>query len=161
MSDRNYSITIEVVDKTEDKNPISGNKSKSDTETGKGILSKKGAKAWGKGLVAYHYAKSFTDQIASHEISMVELKTGSRELQERANFAYNIGQKTISATETIVTGALVGGLPGALMGLVTSLLHNALSYQQRVNTINTNKSIENVSIQMNYIRAGANGSRRQ
>lgn len=164
MAEREYSITIEVDSiNGNSNNPIAGDEKSPDSDLAKtaGFLNKGQAKAFGKGVTAYHYAKSFTSQIISHEVSLVELRTGSRELQERANFMLNVGNKLVGATESIVVGAAVGGIVGAVAGLVTSGIHLAVSYQQAQNTINTQRNVENVSLGLTYIRAGANGSRRQ
>jgi hypothetical protein len=163
MADREYSITIEVKGGVDGKNsPISGDNGSNTTDDAKsgGFLSKGQAKDFGKALTAYHFAKSFTDQIFTHEVSMVELRTGSGELQQRANFNLEVGQKIIGGIESIAVGAAVGGLPGALLGMTTSAAHWAISYNQKVETLNTQRTLENQSIQMNYIRAGASGSRR-
>lgn len=158
----NYSITIEVGGNIENDSPISGDKgNKSDTEKGKGLLSKQGAKTFAKGLVAYHTLKSYTDQIVSHHVSTVELRTGSRELQERANFMLDITQKSIGIAESVLSGAMVGGIGGAAVGLLIGFAHTAISYQQKQQTLDLQETLENQTLRMNYIRAGAGGSRRQ
>ena len=158
----NYSIIIEVKGDIEKKNsPISGDKTESDTQKSAGILNKEQAKAFGKGLVAYHYGKAFTDQIISHRVSTVELRTGSKDLQDRANLMLDVSQKLVSAGESMLTGLMVGGGVGAVLGLVTNLLHTAISYSQKQQVLNMQETLENRSIQLTYIRAGANGSRRQ
>ena len=111
-------------------------------------------------MVAYHAVKSFADQIVNHRISTIELRTGSKELQERANFINNTVQKGLGVAESMFMGAAVGGLPGAIIGTVVGLAHTAISYTQAQNTINMQRTLENVSINMNTIRAGAGSSRR-
>ena len=91
---------------------------------------------------------------------MVQLRTGSNELQERATFINNMHQQGLGVLEGMVTGAMVGGLPGAIIGTTLSLMHTMIGYGQAQNRINTERTLENVGIGMNYIRAGANGSRR-
>lgn len=158
----NYSITIEVKGDIEKKqSPISGDKTQSDTEKSSGILNKEQAQAFRKGLVAYHYGKAFTDQIISHKVSTVELRTGSKDLQDRANLMLDVSQKLVGAGESVFTGLMVGGGMGALVGLVTNLLHTAISYSQKQQVLNMQETLENRSIQTTFIRAGANGSRRQ
>ncbi len=157
---RNYTITIKADKLLGGKKAVAGNNNQSDTEKGKGLLTEESAKKFGTAMVAYRTVKSFATQIASHEVSMVQLRTGSNELQERANFVYEMHEKGLGIVEGAVTGALIGGLPGFIVGTGLSLLNTLISYGQRQNEINTQKTVENVSIQMNYIRAGANGSRR-
>lgn len=158
MADRNYTITIKY-DDAQSSSPIAGANDKSDTEKGKGFLSKEGAKAFGKAMVSYGIVKSFATQVINHEVSMVELRTGSRALQERANFTNQLIQQGVSIAETTFTSAAVGGWVGAIVGFVLSLGHTLVGYAQNQEKINTERTIENQSIQMNYIRAGANGSR--
>ena len=159
MAERNYTITIKYKDVKSSRSPIAGDNAESDTNKGKGLLSKEDAKVFGKAMVAYGVVKSYATQIVNHEVSMVELRTGSKELQERANFANQVGQQAVSIVETTATSAMVGGWVGAIVGFVMSLGHTVLGYVQNQNRIDTAKSIENRSIQFNYIRAGANGSR--
>lgn len=157
-----YKFVIENNGEVTRNDPVAGNKSgdgKDSSGINKGILSKDGAKAFGKVMVAYGTVKSFATQIINHEVSLVELRTGSRELQERANFANEVGQKAWNLVESVGSGALVGGWIGAIVGGVLSIGHTALGYMQNQNRINTARTVENVGLQMNYIRAGANGSR--
>lgn len=155
----NYSITIKAENLSNKRKAVAGSNNDSDTDDRKGLLSKEGAKVYAKGLVAYHTVKSFATQIVNHEVSMVQLRTGSNELQERANFFNQIAQKSVGILEGAFTGAMVGGLPGFVVGTALSLMHTAIDYGQRVERLNTERSLENQSIMMNYVRAGANGSR--
>lgn len=163
MENRNYTITIKTDSLSSGgKSPISGDKKGSDKDKSSGgLLSKDGAKAFGKAMVAYSTVKSFATQIVNHEVSMVQLRTGSNELQERANFTNQMIQKGVGILEGGVAGALVGGLPGFIIGTSLSFLHTMISYGQKASELNTQRTLENMSIQQNYIRAGANGSRRQ
>lgn len=158
MAERNYTITIKANGLVEDESPIAGNK-KSDSENTRGLLSKEGAKAFAKGMVAYGTVKSFATQIINHEVSLVELRTGSNELQIRANFINERVQNAVGVLETAVTGALVGGGVGAIVGLALGTAHKLISYGQRQQTLDLQRSLENETIQRNYIRAGAKGYR--
>ena len=113
-----------------------------------------------KGLVAYKKIKPWVNKIASFEISQVELRTGAREQQQKIEFGYQIANEVVGIAESAAMGFIVGNVPGAIIGTVLSIGQNLLSIAQRQNSINTRKSIENTSIQMNYIRAGTGGSRR-
>lgn len=124
-----------------------------------GLLSKEGARSFGQFMVAYHGLKAFAVQQLNHEVSLVELRTGSREMQERANFQNQLFQKGVGILETTATGALVGGLYGALIGLGLSATHTAIDYVNKQDSINTARQVESVSLEMQRIRAGALGSR--
>lgn len=158
-NDREYVITLKNNTGTGKKSPISGSANSSATEKGKGLLTKEGAKAFGKTMVAYGTVKTFATQVINHEVSMVELRTGSNELQGRANFTNSLIQKSVGIGESVLAGAMVGGLPGALVGLTLSTAHTIMGYAQNQDRINTQKAVENVSLQMNITRAGVNGSR--
>lgn len=160
MENRNYTITIKADSLSSgNKSPIAGDNKGTDKEKS-GLLSKEGAKAFGKAMVAYSTVKSFATQVINHEVSMVQLRTGSNELQQRANFANQMIQKGVGILEGGVAGALVGGLPGFIVGTGLSLLHTMISYGQKQQELDTQRTVENQSIQMNYVRAGASGSRK-
>ena len=114
----------------------------------------------GKGLVAYNMAKPWINQVVSHNISLVELRTGSREAQQRRQFHYEIASKVMGFGESVLAGFAIGNVPGAIIAGLTSLGHTAITYAQREETINVQRNVEAQTIQRNYIRAGAGGSRR-
>lgn len=141
--------------------PIAGDTNKSDTQKTGGLLTKSQAQAFGKGMVAYRQVKSFVQQGVNDYVSKVQLRTGSNELQQKANFINEMVNTGLNVVETTFVAGMVGGLPGALVGLLTSTAHTLIGYAQNQNRLNTERTIENQSIQMNYIRAGARGSRRE
>lgn len=140
--------------------PISGNLNSPTTSNAKtgGFLSKSQAKAFGAGMVVYHQVKSFATQIVSHEISITSLKTGQNELQQRAQFNYDVGMRVLNAGESILVGAAVGGLPGAVAGLALSLTHTVIDISQRQQDLDLKRSLEQIQVRENVIRAG--GGRR-
>lgn len=156
----NYEITIKTDRVSGGNSAISGANSDSDTAQGNGLLSKEGAKAFATGMVAYRTVKSFATQIINHEVSLVELRTGSRELQQRTSFYNEIAQKGVGILEKMAFGAFVGGGVGAFIGLTLGTTHELIGYAQNQQRIDTERNIENQSLQMQYIRAGAGGSRR-
>lgn len=162
MADRNYTITIKIDGESSarSQSPIAGSTKQSDTEEVKKYSFEKDASGALKKLVSYKAVKSFATQIVNHEISQVELRTGSRELQDRATFINETVQRGLGIVEGVALGAVAGGPIGAVIGALVGVTHTAISYAQRQDTLNLQRSIENASIQMNYIRAGANGSRR-
>lgn len=157
--ERTYSFTFE--NRTGDSGSPSpvANSSTPSNEQRKGLLTKEGAQAFAKGMVVYRTVKSFATQIINHNVSMVALRTGSNELQERANFTNTIAQKGVGILEAVGAGALVGGLPGALIGLTLGAAHTIMGFQQAQQRLDTQRTVENVGLMMQNIRAGANGSR--
>jgi hypothetical protein len=163
---REYSITLHIdgeVASTGSSEAVAGASTPSSTASAKASASKGAtsvnAKAAMQAMTAYHTIKSFAVQEINYQVSTVELRTGSKDLQEKANFANQIIQKGIGIFEATAVGAVVGGLPGALAGLALSTAHTAINYAQRQNTLNLQESLENRSIEMMRIRAGSLGSR--
>ena len=111
------------------------------------------------GLVAWQKVKPWVNRVASHNVNMVELRTGSRDLQQRYSFAYQIATDTANLAESVLMGFAVGNVAGAVVGGLMSVAGKIINIVQRQDEINTKQSIENVSVQMNYIRAGAGGRR--
>lgn len=158
MAEKNeYTIILKSDGGRNSESPIAGDKS--DSGRSGGLLSKEGAKTFMKGMVAYGTAKSFVVPAINHEVSLVQLRTGSNELQERANFISDVVQKGVSATESIGVGILAGGLPGAGIGLVVSIAHTLIGYSQKQERLNLERNLENESLRRNIVRAGASNSR--
>jgi hypothetical protein len=105
-------------------------------------------------------AKPWINQVASHEISMVELRTGSREAQQKTQFTYDVASKVVGFGTSILSGYAVGNVPGAIIAGLVNIGHTVVSYAQKEETINLKRSLESRTLQMNYVRAGAGGSRR-
>ena len=166
MGSGNYTITLEIKGLADSSSPVAGattspSSAVADTaiSTGAGAPSgEKSTKNLTK-LTAYHTLKSFALQQINYEVSIVELRTGSRDMQERANFYNSIVQKGLGIVEATAVGFKMGNLPGALAGLMLSTAHTAIGYAQKQNTINLQQTLENRSLEMMRIRAGALGSR--
>lgn len=159
--DREYQIVIKNTGGAGKANsPIANDQNESDSDKGKGLLSKSAAKTFLKGMVAYRTVKSFATQVVSHEVSMVQLRTGSNEQQERANFTRDMVSKGVSVLEAgLVAGLATGNVVGFVAGVALGVTSQMISYAQNQDRINTQRTLENQSIQLNYIRAGARGSR--
>lgn len=111
------------------------------------------------GMFAYHTIKSFAVQQINYQVSTTALRTGSNELQQRASFYNQLAQKGVGVLESTIIGFKMGRLPGALLGLSLSTAHTLIGYEQNQNTINMQKVLENRSLELTRIRAGAQGSR--
>ncbi len=110
-------------------------------------------------LVAYRKAKPFFAQVINNEVQRVSLRTGSNRVQEKASFINSVVGQTVGFVESVAFGAYAGGLVGALVGAGLSVAHTLITYSNNQQNIDLQQSIERVSIQQNYIRAGAQGSR--
>lgn len=107
-------------------------------------------------LVSFATMASTSDKIISSAISEVSLGTGAVEYEQRLNASYNIVAKPILS---LAYGALTGTLPLVAMGMVISGFNRALSVSQKAVQINAMHSFEDISIEMQSIRAGVSGRR--
>ncbi len=157
MGNNVYKFIITDETQAEQNNPIAGqNTQSSSTQSNNTNSVSRGQLS---GLVAYHKIKPFVVQAINNEVGKVELRTGSNRLQEKANFINQIAQNVFNFGESIVIGASVGGIPGAIAGAVLSVAHTLISYTNNQSVLDLQSSIENQTISMQYIRAGAQGSR--
>lgn len=124
-----------------------------------GGLSSGAKKALRGVLSVYRPIKSTVNQVASYEVSQVELRTGSREQHQKASFAYSIGSQLWNTAETVALGAAFGGLAGAAVGLTLSALSTVISIGQAQNTINTQRRLEDVSRNLSAQRVTVSGGR--
>lgn len=118
-----------------------------------------------KGLVAYNtYVKPFVSQVIGHQINTVALRTGADEVQQRLQFAYEIGSAALGIGASILTGAAIGNVPGAIIGAVVGVTSTIMNYANKAQTIQLQSNLENITIRGLNIRAGGavssfNGSR--
>lgn len=127
-----------------------------------GMASEKGAsdvQRAAKKIVSYATAKTTAMNIVSGYISQVELSTGASEYQQRLQANFSVAQQLISAGETIVAGAMTGGIWGAVAGMVVAGVQTAISFGQRAAQMQKQGSLENATINMRNIRAGVAGRR--
>ena len=160
MEERRYQFIFNNNSGAPKQSPIARSSGNESNNAKKGLIqSEEGRIAFAKGMAAYGVVKTFATQVVNHEVSMVKLRTGSNELQERANFINSVAQKGLNILETTAAGAALGGLPGAALGFVLGAAHTVIGFAQNQERINTERSVENVGLMMMNIRAGANGSR--
>ena len=98
--------------------------------------------------------KPFVKQILQHQVNTVELRTGAAELQEKISFAYQVGGQAISIIESVAIGAMIGNLPGALLGAGLSIGGTMLGYAQAADTIRLQGRLESIGNSMLNVRAG-------
>lgn len=148
MADREYTITLKNSVSGNYSGPISSPKESVAKATEESVetmgsskkimdlVGKTGAKMGarlGIGMSFYGAIKVGIGEI-DHKISLVSLRTGSNELQAKANFYRHLPSNIAKQLNFV----------------------NIYRSQQ---TLNLQEAVENVSIQMNLTRAGANGSR--
>lgn len=124
--------------------------SKPKAENGKSVIT---------GLAAYHYAKSFINQVVSTQIGLISIRTGQAEAQQRRQFAYQVAQSSFNALESIAIGAMMGGAPGAVVGVAVSAVNTLTSITEKTLQIKASQEVENTGIILANVRAATNGSR--
>lgn len=118
-----------------------------------------------KTYVAYKkYIAPFVSSAISHQIGVVALSTGRVEEQQKLQFAYSVGTRVFNIVEDVALGAALGGAGGAVVGGVMSGLKMAVSFVNRVDTISRERTLENITLGLQNVRAGGsvaayNGSR--
>ena len=112
-----------------------------------------------KGMVSYASVRAFASNIISYEISQVSLRTGAKEYEQKLRFGYDVANKLLNVATATAVGAQMGGIIGAAVGFVGSTVYTAIGYMQAANTLRTRENLENISIGMANLRAGASGRR--
>lgn len=112
-----------------------------------------------KHIVSFATMAATADKIVSIEISKVSMRTGANEYEQRMDTAYSAGKSIIGAGAAIAIGAATGTLPIVALGMVMSSINKALSISQKATQLNMAHSLEDVSINMQNIRAGTAGRR--
>lgn len=152
-----YVTTIIIKTEGGSKSPVSGSK-KTDEEKYREKWNNSLEKGL-KGLVSYSAVSSTADNLITYEINQVELRTGAREMEQRMQTVYNFGKKALNTTVALGIGLATGNFPFVAIGAVTSVFNSAISIAQKQRTIDTQQTVENVSINMQNERAGVQGRR--
>lgn len=152
-----YITTIIIKTEGGSKSPVSGSK-KTDEEKYQEKWNNSLEKGL-KGLVSYSAISSTADNLITYEINQVELRTGAREMEQRMQTVYNFGKKALNTTVALGIGLATGNFPLVAIGAVTSVFNSAISIAQKQRTIDTQQTVENVSINMQNERAGVQGRR--
>lgn len=172
MAERQFIIRIENTAQTKAGDKVGGaggiskkNKTDSKEDSGSKKDSKKAlSKAVGAGLAAYGTARKITGTIISHNNSLIEVRTGSREQQERTSFIYNTSMGFVDAAVTgAASGALVGGAYGAVAGAVIGVAKQGLSMVVNVaktaDLLAKQRALENITRDLQTQRVTVSGSR--
>lgn len=98
-----------------------------------------------------------------YQANTVELRTGTKDVQQKIDFQVQMANMGLSVLGSAVAGFATGGLVGAAAMAGISVLTQAISFAQSTSqaqrTIDIKQSIENVSIGQQLVRAGSRGSR--
>ncbi len=115
-----------------------------------------------KKMVSFAAVKSTADQIANYAHSTISLRTGAIEYEERINARYSAISQSVGAGAALIAGGLAAGPAGiavAAMGIVANGIQKLIGIAQRENTLRLQQGVEDVSINMQNVRAGTVGRR--
>lgn len=112
-----------------------------------------------KKIVSFATMAATADKVASIAISEVSMSTGANEYEQRLDAAYSASKQIIGAGAALAMGAVTGTLPVVALGMVMSSINKAISISQKATQLNMAHSLEDISINMQNIRAGTSGRR--
>lgn len=110
-------------------------------------------------LVSFATVAATADKLISANISQVNLKTGAAEYEQQLNAAYSAGKQIIGAGATLAMGAATGTLPIVAIGMFISGISKMLEISKKSVQLNMERSLEDISINMQNVRAGTSGRR--
>lgn len=138
------------------------NKTNSTEKLGDFVMKKAGVPL--TGMAMYGTVRKITNEIVSHNNSLIQVKTGSREQQERQTFIYNTATGFLDAAVTgasagfMAVGALGAGL-GALLGVTKQGLSMAINVAKTSDILAKNKQLENIQRELQTQKVTVSGSR--
>lgn len=160
-------IRIVLPAETDKKTPVATSSNDSGTSSssngsGDAALSAKDVVRAAKKVMAYTGIKQIADSAISYELSTVSLQTGATEYQQKLQFVYSESRQAASSVGAIAMGGIMGGPAGAAIaavGVGISYMMKFIGWAQNANTIQIKENREDISIQMETIRAGSLGRR--
>jgi hypothetical protein len=116
------------------------------------------------GIAAYATVRKITGTIISHNNSLIEVRTGSREQQERTSFIYNTATGFVDATVTgasagAMAGGVYGAVAGAAIGVVKQGISMTINIAKTADLLAKQKTLENITRDLQTQRVTTNGSR--
>lgn len=110
-----------------------------------------------KKVLATVGATQVANSMIDYQISTISLRTGATEHQQRVQFIYGEASGAVSSIGAIAGGFMLGGPAGAgaaALGVGVSYIMKFVGWGQRANTLRLQQNAEDISIQMQTIRAG-------
>lgn len=157
---------IRIINDTEEEKPVKAVSGANESMGGEVSNPSKGeayAMKMAKRLVSVGAIVHTTDQIVSHQRSMISLETGAQEYGQRASYMY---QKVGGFVKSVAMGAVagsaagpIGALAGAAFAAVANIGSNAMNYFFKQDQIATQQDLEDTSRRMRMMRATVSGRR--
>lgn len=154
MAEREYKITL-----VNDTGSKEGSKSTATNVFNDGAKDDNKKKSIFSKMAMVNYATSVADRVITSNINMVSLRTGHEALQQRINASYGYVKKGAGIITSMVQGAMVAGVPGAVINGALNVGSELVNLAIRQNEINVARQQENATLFLNQIRIGANGGR--
>ena len=104
------------------------------------------------------YALKYVNKIGTTHINRVALRTGRTTYQEQLQWNASTMLKTVGSAGAILGGVVTGNWLVALAG-VMSVTDTFVDYGIAAENIRLERSVENISVGMANVRAGAGGNR--
>lgn len=152
MESRNYTITIQDKTVATGTKPIAGDNSKSpekDNGTTENVK-KLHLGRWISVTAAVNYAK----RIVGYEMSQVGARTGQAERQGQYQFAMSIASGVVGTAVSSYIAASTMGPIGVAFVVGAEVVSKTISIAQRVDTLSTKESLENISLGLMAGRTG-------
>jgi hypothetical protein len=111
-------------------------------------------------------SKSIVDQVVQHNNSLIEIRTGSKEQQQRTSFIYNTtsgfvgGGLSGAMTGLVLTGGNPAGAAiGALVGIVQQGATMGINYLKQADILREQRNLETMQQNLAAQRVTISGSR--
>lgn len=151
-------MAIEVIIRDEtigDRTPVTTTNEPEGTTAGHGVSQQKAeAKAdkgmMAAGLVAVQQAMPYVNTAINFGVSQIQMRTGSAELQQRAQIVSGLASTAIS----IGLGAAIGGVKGAAISAALQVVQGSISFVQNSITISQQKAFESENLRLKSSRVG-------
>lgn len=159
MANRDYTITINLNALPNGNGAMAEQEGSTIGGLDSNNTSEAGALKAAQNLVSFATVASTADKLISNSINQVNMRTGAAEYEQRLDAAYSAGKQIIGAGAALAIGATTGTLPIVALGMVASTISKAISISQKATILNLGQSLEDISIEMQNVRAGTSGRR--
>ena len=148
-----YEIIIKDQTGTDPNNPVANSNEEAVDSSGNKNKKKKDPEA-ALAYIALNRVGSMAKSLISHEVSMVNVRTGRVELQQRIQVVANAASGLVSLATDMAFGFKVAGGGGAAVGALLNVAQTTVGIFQKIDTINTQRNLENISIGLMNVRSG-------
>lgn len=154
-------VRIIITNETEgDRVPVSTPDSPQGTPAAAPVSQKKAEKEQDRGnfvagVVVTQQVKPYVEQVIGFNVSQIQATTGSAELQQRMQ----VVSGAVSAVASIGMGAIVGGVPGAVVSTALTALNGTISAVQHSVALQIQRQIEQEGIDRKTSRLGQSVNR--